>query len=282
MSSSVIEIPESASPAEKAPGRPAMGRPIFASALIGLGFLILAVNLGIIPPDARRLLASLWPAGVIGVGLGWIALGDQLWGAEPASFAVNRAEAQDADLWVSCGPADVQIESAALAGDLITGELPVPRQPSVAVRGQHTSVRLEPLWGLQVLGRSRWSAALATNLPWQLDLRSSTGNLDLNLRELAPTAVRVRSTFGHVTLTLPAAGGTDLDIRLGLGDLTIQVPEGLGVKVSLQAGALADVTYDERRFIRLGDREIGTPLYAVAAQRCTLAVSLVTGHFQLK
>lgn len=283
MSSPAVETPELANPTDRAPGaRLARGRLLFASALIGLGGLVLAVNLGIVPPGTQRVLASVGMAGVMAVGLGLVALGERLWGAETVAFAVDRGEAHDADLLVRAGTADVRIDSTERVGELITGEWPAPGRPSVAVSGQHTSVRLEPLWGLSALGRSRWLVAPARDLPWRLDLRSSTGNLDLNLRELAPTAVRVRSTWGDVTLTLPAAGGTDVDIGLVLGDLTIQVPEGVGVKVLLQAGVLADVAFDERRFTRLGPNEIGTPLYAVAAQRCLVAVSMVTGHLQLK
>jgi hypothetical protein len=111
---------------------------------------------------------------------------------------------------------------------------------------------------------------------------SSTGNLTLDLLALSLAGVRVRSLFGDVDLNLPAAGSADLDLRLVFGDLTITVPEDLGVKVVLQTGALAEVERDERRFIRLGVHEIGTPLYAVAARRCTLVVWLGTGRLRLK
>jgi hypothetical protein len=143
-------------------------------------------------------------------------------------------------------------------------------------------VRLATLWGLPTLGRGRWEVALAGDLPWRLNLGSSTGNLGLNLRALAPQAVQVRSTFGDVDVTLPEAGGADLDLQLTFGDLTIHVPDGLGVKVALQTGALAEVARDERRFIQLSPHEVGTPLYAVAARRCTLVVRLGTGRLQLK
>jgi len=273
----------SAEPASQGHAQPDIRRRLFAIALIVVGLASLAVNLGlIIGPEARRLVAAIWPAGVIAIGLGLILLGDQVWRSETAPFSVPRGEAESAELRVSAGTADLQIGSTAEPGLLAIGELPPPKRPKVAADDQHMTVRLEPLWGLPSLSRARWCAALANDLPWQVSVSSSAGNLDLDLRALMPTHVRVRSVLGDVVLNLPAAGGSQLDIRLVFGDLTIDVPEDLGVKVVVQTGALADVERDERRFIRLGPHEIGTPLYAVAARRCTLDVWLGTGHLYLR
>jgi hypothetical protein len=286
MSVPVVEKPEAGLAAAEQPEQLARGRRLFALALIVLGVLILAVNLGLFSDEARRLAALVWPAGVIGVGVMWLRLGDRVWREDPAPFTVARGEARDADLEVKAGTADVRLEAggevAGKTAALAHGELPVSLRPQVTLRDQHTTVRLETLWGLPTWGRGRWSAALANDLPWQLNVSASTGNLNLDLQALAPQTVSVRSTFGDVDLTLPAAGGADLDVRLSFGDLTIRVPDGLGVKVMLHAGALAEVTRDERRFIQLAPHEIGTPLYAVAAKRCTLAVWLGTGRLQLK
>lgn len=272
----------SAEPASRSTPRPVTWRPVLALALIVVGLASLAVNLGLIGPDARRLLAAMWAAGVIVIGLGLLWLGDQVWRQETAPFSVPRGQAEGAELLVSAGTADLQIGSTSEPGPLATGELPSPKRPKVAANDQHTTVRLEPLWGLPSLSRARWSVALATDLAWQMSVSSSTGNLDLDLRALLPAGVRVRSLFGDVVLNLPAAGGSELDIRLVFGDLTIDVPEDVGVKVVLRTGALADVERDERRFIQMGAHEIGTPLYAVSARRCTLGVWLGAGHLRLK
>jgi hypothetical protein len=123
---------------------------------------------------------------------------------------------------------------------------------------------------------------LAKDVTWKLDLRSSTGKLDLDLSDVSVAGARLRSTFGDVDLTLPTTGRAELDIALVFGDLSVSVPEGLGVKVKWKAGTLANVAHDERRFIRLAPNELGTPLYAVSSQRCTLTVWLGTGDLQLR
>jgi hypothetical protein len=282
MSSPVIETPAAAAPATPPAEWSARGRRLAALGLIVLGLIILALNLGLLPAAAAQAAAVIWPAGVIALGVGWLVLGDRIWQGAPAPFQVARGEAQDAELVVQAGLADLLVQGRSEPADLARGELPRSLRPQTTWREQHATLRLATLWGLPAVGRGRWAVALAADLPWRLDLGSSTGHLTLDLSGLTPQGVQVRSTFGDVDLTLPEAGGADLDLRLTFGDLTITVPDGLGVKVTVDSGALAEVVRDERRFIQLAPQEIGTPLYAVAVRRCTLVVRLGTGRLQLK
>ena len=255
---------------------------MLAVVFIVLGAAILASNLGLFSPVAQRAVDVIWPAAVILAGLGLILAGDQIWRTQSARFTVEQAEAEEADLLVSAGMADLHVEAASGRGELLAGELPLPLRPKVSNHEGHTTLAIEPFWGLPSLGGSRWSVGLAKDPTWRLDLRSSTGKLDLDLREVALAGARLRSTFGDVDLTLPTSGRAELDIGLVFGDLTVSVPEGMGVKVKLRTGTLANVAHDERRFIRLAPNELGTPLYAVSNQRCTLTVWLGTGDLQLR
>jgi hypothetical protein len=247
-----------------------------------LGGVILASNLGLFTPEVQRAVEMIWPAGLILAGLCVILAGEQFWSSKSAGFTVERGAAEEADLLVSPGTADLQIEAASGEGELLAGELPLPMRPKIVTHEGHTTVEIKPFWPVPSLRVSRWSVELAKDLTWQLDLHSSTGNLDLDLRDVALEGAKLRSTFGDVDLTLPTSGRADLDIGLVFGDLTVTVPEGLGVKVKLKTGALANVAHDERRFIRLAPNELGTPLYAVSARRCTLNVWLGTGDLHLR
>ena len=255
---------------------------MLAVVFIVLGGVILASNLGLFTPEAQRVVDVIWPAAVILAGLGLILAGGQVGTSQSAPFTVERGEANEADLLVSAGMADLHIGAAGGASELLVGELPTSVRPKVVTHDGHTTVAIEPFWGLPSLGGSRWSMGLAKDPTWQLDLGSSTGKLDLDLRDVSLAGVRLRSTFGDVDLTLPTTGRAELDIGLAFGNLTVNVPEGLGVKVKLNTGALANVAHDERRFIRLAPNELGTPLYAVSSQRCTLTVWLGTGDLQLR
>ena len=282
MSIPASQTDEPVIPVDLAVSRPARGRRLLALACIALGAAVLASNLGLLAPDPARVVATVWPAGLILGGL-WIILArERLWPAELASFVVERGEAVHADLLLAAGITDLQIGALAGSGQLAMGETTLPTGPKVEAQDDRTTLRLEPRWRLLPLLGSRWSVALAGGLPWRLNLRSSTGNLDVDLRDLTVAEVRLRSTFGDVAVTLPVAGGADLDLGLVFGDLTVTVPEGLAVRVKLQMGPLANVEHDERRFTQLAPRELGTPLYAVAAERCTVSVWLGTGDLRIE
>ena len=119
--------------AAEPPDRLARGRRLLAAALVALGGLVLALNLGLLPPDASRVAAMAWPAGLMGVGLVWLLLGDRLWLTDLAPFAVARGQAQAADLVVNGGTADVRLEASGPAEqadpNLMEGDLPRAVRP---------------------------------------------------------------------------------------------------------------------------------------------------------
>ncbi len=252
-----------------------------AVTVLVLGAGLLMANLGLLSPGAERAMQLTWPAALIFAGMGLILAGERLWRTETTPFAVERGEAEQADLVISAGTADVHLEGSQGTGGLAAGEWSARGRPAVTMENHRCTVRLEPRWSLPALGVAAWRVGLAGDVPWRLNVRSTTGGLDLDLRVLNASDVRLRSILGDVELTLPTAGNAELDIALAMGDLTVRVPEEVGVKVKLRLGALAAIDHDARRFIRLSPNEVGTPLYAVAARRCTLTVWLGTGDLHL-
>src|SRR5262245_11373640 len=98
MSSPVNERPDTTS-APAAPGeQPAADQPaalqrrrrLWGLALLALGVLILALNLGLLPDGVDRVAAVLWPVGVVAAGVTWLLRGQRLWPADPAPFRVAR------------------------------------------------------------------------------------------------------------------------------------------------------------------------------------------------
>src|SRR5579859_524932 len=224
-------------------------------AFIVLGRAILASNLGWLAPQADRVVQVVWPAGVIVAGLWLIAAGGREWRAGPTPFAVEWGEAEQAGLVASAGTADLALvaggddlaatELAATelaAAKLAGGEWTLRRAPRVETRDHQVTLRLEPGLGLPAVSGARWRLALSRAVPWRINLRSSTGNLDVDLTDLTVAELRLRSVVGDVSLQLPTAGGTELDLSLAFGDLTVTVPDGVGVRVKLRQGPLAEVT----------------------------------------
>jgi hypothetical protein len=198
------------------------------------------------------------------------------------SYAIERADHQAATLIVAAGLSDVEVRGFSGASQLVTGQFPAAGGPGFSVRGPEARVELSPRQAMPLLPGQRWSAALAKGLPWTLNLRTWTGDLDVDLRDLAVTDLQLRSPLGDVSLQLPAAGQAALDLQLWAGDLHVRVPEGMAVKVKVRAGPLAAVRADERRFVQLALGEWASPLYAVSVNRCTLNVAVWAGDLNLE
>jgi hypothetical protein len=266
-------------------------RPVAAVAMVALGGALLAANLGLLAPEAARLLNWWWPLALMAAGVLLIALGAERRAASSYAFVVEQQAVESADLLAASGTADLCLEAAGPATGgpavLAEGEWPWADGPAVERTAHDASLRLERGWspaawrGLSEQAPA-WHLQLARDVAWRLNLRTATGAAELDLAELAVAALKLRSTWGDARLTLPATVSSELDLGLTFGDLALQVPAGVEVKVRLKRGLLADLARDERRFIQLAPNEWGTPLYAAAARRCTVTVWLGVGSLSLE
>jgi hypothetical protein len=252
-----------------------------ALALVALGAVLLAANLGLAPAgwEAGARLAG--PALLAAAGA-WLVWAARRGGAaEAESFFIERGEHAAGELAAMTGAADLEV--GALAGDdsLAAGQFPAARGPGLRVQGNSARVELSGRQARPWAVGGRWEAQLARGLPWVLDVRSWLGDLELDLEGLDVTRLRVRSSLGHTRLTLPRRGQAQADVRLWAGDLRLRVPEGVAVRARVRAGPLASVRVDERRFVELAPGEWASPLFAVSANRCTLNVSLWAGDLEL-
>jgi hypothetical protein len=125
-----------------------------------------------------------------------------------------------------------------------------------------------------------WALSLVKGVPWTLQLASSLGDFELNLRDLTVEGLNLRSWSGDVALTLPALGRGQMRLHLTLGNLTLRVPDGMGVKLVLSLGALADAPLDSHRFIQTAPGEWVTPNFSAFANQFTLFITLTTGDLR--
>ena len=260
-----------------------------ALGLVALGLLLLASNLGLLAAPVARALAVAGPLLLLALGL-WLAVRGRAGGVDALpSFSVPRGSHAGATLRVSSGNADVRVGHFAGASQLAVGAFPAPDGPLLTtIDGQPESnpaTRAELVLGTRQAWPwlpGLWQASLAKGLPWRFDLESSLGDFELDLRDLTVESLRLRSSLGNVALTLPAAGQPELDLALTTGNLHLRLPDGMDVKLSVRAGTLANVHCQSRRCVEVAPGEWVTPLYAAAAQRCTLTVRLGTGDLRLE
>jgi hypothetical protein len=253
---------------------------ILAVMLVIAGGVLLAGNLDIWPANWHRFgqLAGPLMLVVLGAGLMAVARG----ATAMASFAIERMDYDSAMLVADSSAADLELGSFAGSSQLFVGQFPSLAGPGIRVRGGEARLELTGRYTLPLSGARNWTAHLAKGLSWRLDLRSWTGDLRVDLRDIALTDARLRSSFGNMAVTLPATGQATLDVRLLAGDVKLVVPAGLAVKLKVRAGPLTTVRADERRYVQLSPGEWASPLFAVSADRCSLNVSMWAGDLELE
>jgi len=251
---------------------------LWAAALIIIGLLLLASNLGLVSGPMAQVL-QFWPALLILLGL-LLMMGQVQAGAPLPAFAVDRGDYQNAHLHLAAGLADVQLAAFVGASQLAVGQFPGYDGPRVQANGAGVTLILDRRAASPFL-IGPWTVSLVKGVLWSFNLHSNAGQFQLNLRDLTVTSLSLQSGVGDVDLTLPAVGQGDMWLRLGLGDLTLRVPEGMAVKLKLTPGPLTQARLDGDRFIQTSASEWVTPNFSASPQRFTLSISLTAGDLQV-
>jgi hypothetical protein len=254
---------------------------VLALVLLGAGVALLAAELNLLPAAWQRPLAVVAPAAVMAAGAGLALWGGPDWRRSLPAFAVEQSGAACGELVVSSGGQDVTVQAFAGSSQLAVGEFPNPRGPQVELRGTAAKIVLDQRRGVAAFAGGPWRAALTKSVPWDLDLRATSGHLALNLRDLTVASLKVHSAYGNVDLTLPAQGPGELQLRLALGDLAVTVPEGVEARLRLKVGPLVSVSALGRRLISVAPNEWMTPLYPTTALRCTVLIDMTAGDLVL-
>jgi len=270
----------------KPPVRPALRtrrqQRLLAVGLVLVGAMLLAGNIGVLPAGLSGVWKIAGPLCLVALGAWLIATQRTTENASVPNFAIDRADFERASLIAVAGQVDLEVRSFAGASQLAVGQFPSARGPGLSARGTEARIELSGRHATPLLPAQSWSASLAKGLPWSLDVRSSSGDMRLDLRDLTLTDLRLSTTLGNVSLAVPATGKTDIYARLVTGDLSLHVPESMAVKINVRQGPLAAVRPDTRRFVQLAPGEWASPLFAVSPNRCTLHVDLWAGDLDVE
>jgi hypothetical protein len=251
----------------------------WGAALCAFALLVLAHNLGLLPP-AVRAITRWWPAPAAVFSL-WCAW--RRWGLGLAlpTFAVPRGTCEGASLVIASGFASARVSAFAGATQLAVGEFPAPAGPRLAADEHWARLTLDRRAAAPLLP-GPWSAQLAKNLPWTIAARAFTGDIILEARDLNVATLQARSVFGDVQLSLPLAGQGAVDARSDFGDVVLRVPEGGEVKLVVRAGRLANGKVTHPRFSAAAPGEWVTPGFEAAAQRRVVTVSVGAGDLRVE
>lgn len=217
--------------------------------LIAVGVLLLLNNF-LLLGDFNAL--SLLPLLLVAAGAWLVLRGDLSSGEKARSFGITRGSVESAVLEISAGEIDIDLRRLQREGRLIAGQFAPNARPDLNVDGTHAHLKLSRAktpW----LAFVDWQAALAQDLPWQINVTTSLGQINADLSGLIVQGARIASGIGDVRVVAPSEAFERLKVRSTLGNIHIITPEGGNTCVDVRTTRLFKVHVDETRYTRLED-----------------------------
>lgn len=287
--------------------------------LILAGLLLLADNLGLLPPGVSGW-GLFWPILLMGLGV-WI-----LWGmsrgryassqrphpnhhqaeeqsqanvgasattastAAPAELvAIPLADAQRAQVVLHHGAGQLHVAGGAAADQLLAGEFAgglkysTRRDGDLLVADLRTATTAETLFTDCPWARQgglAWKVRLNPAIPMALEFETGANEARLNLSETRVTDLHLKTGASATEVILPtSAGYTRVRVEAGAASVRIQVPGGVAARIQLE-GALSGTGVDPARFPKRGDG-YESPDYNTAANRVEIEAHSALGSIEV-
>jgi hypothetical protein len=229
--------------------KPTGGPIIWPLVIIIAGILLLLNNFLLI--DGFNI-TSLWPLLLVLAGAQILLRGDFLPSAEAKTFGITRGSVESATLEISAGEIDVQISALQREGRLIAGQFAGNSRPQMGVNETHAYLKMDRS-ATPWLSFSDWEMGLARDLPWQIFVSSSLGQVQLNLTDLIVQDVVVGTGLGDIRLICPRELFGIVKLRSAAGNIHIVTPRGYATRISLEQTRMFRVHADSRRYQQAED-----------------------------
>jgi len=199
-----------------------LGRSRTGSALMILVTIAAVVLMAVLPPGGRS--------------------GGAGYATEVFSHPSRGAEAAEIELKV--GAARLDLESLGDSANIIEAEVSYHRAETELDFGGRGVAEISLRSRTQRIGwtpfddddRESWQVRLNPAIPMRIKVDSGVGSSDLDLENLALTALDVNAGVGEMTITLPRQGSYDATIDCGVGKLTLYLPEELDARIRVDTG----------------------------------------------
>jgi len=283
----------------------------FPLALIAVGLVALLANYGILGPVSWLSLLGLWPLILVLIGIdlllayrapalalagdvavialgvalvltqpAWIAFpsfsfsGTDCGGDRESTVSAPRDGAKQTSLRVSAGATRLILSGGASGALEATSTARDLRLSDRTLRSGSGELRLDQCFGERAFGRdgpNELRVKIANDIPLSLDLSMGAATMDVDLRDVAVTDIRVSTGAATLNLLLPKPSG-DLRVTVSSGASTInvQLPPGVESRVTL-SGGLSTLNGGGGFFA--GRNATESPGYATAKDRVTVTVN---------
>jgi hypothetical protein len=232
---------------------------LLALALVAAGALWLLVQTGFVPRTLLSVMATWWPALLVGAGLDLVAprfrpgkvpftalacliiVGLALFEAllSPAADTTHVLERDpgvySADITIELGsaPATIgRVQDDALLDARFVGQ---PQGEVISRPGSLASVTVRPVpdTGTPFLGRGQWTIGLPTGVPVHLAVAGRNADSTVDLTWIDLEDLELAAGSGLLSATLPGLGAVySADVSGGSGDLAIRIAPGASVDLT--------------------------------------------------
>lgn len=225
----------------------------WGSALILVGGLLLAGEMGITLPNGNSLMSIFWPLLLIGFGI-WVLLSVFMRGnVESETANVGLQDAREASVQINHGAGELRLHGGASGADLLSGTFTGGLDHKSNRSGDKLEVSLRPakdIFMFPMFGPQNqldWDVSFNASIPTALDMSLGANKSVIDLRDLTITDIKLKTGASDTVLTLPVHGRLNLDCEIGAASLTVIVPEGVSIRAKGSIGA-GDFHVDKSRF----------------------------------
>jgi hypothetical protein len=251
--------------------------------LVGVGALLLAGQLGLLPVPAWQAIGPLF---LIALGV-WIMIGASgrrrgtTLPAEPIAIPLESARA--ARVVIRHGGGRLEVTGGASAGMLVEGTAAGGIAHREIRSGETMTAELEPSrewtqWSGWPAGGLGWRLRLAEGIPLAMELHVGASENRLDLTRLRVTDFDLETGASSSEVRLPAVGVTRVRVQSGAASVRLVVPPTVAARITSRSGLASIVVAP--RFVRAGEAW-ESPDYATAHDRAEIAVQAGVGEIRV-
>lgn len=226
------------------PAKGSRGPWLWPLALVGVGVALLLNNF-LLLGDFN--VVSLWPLLLVVLGAGILLRGDLIPSSDAKTFGITRGSVESATLEISAGEIDVRVRGLTQEGRLIAGQYALNCRPGMGVNETHTHLKFDRA-ATPWLSFADWELGLARDLPWQVLVSTSLGQVNIDLSGLILQEGVIATGIGDIRVVCPVEAFGTLHLHSSLGNIHVITPVGYQTRITAPGGRLFRVNADERRY----------------------------------
>jgi len=188
----------------------------------------------------------------------------------------------EAELVLSLSVGELLLDSESQTGKLISGNItPEAAVDDLEDNGRKLSYSLQSIKPTFFPHTARWELGLTPELPLDLEVDNSVGEILLDLSGLDLTSLLVNQGVGRMVVELPVLVTDEILLKQGVGLIEVEIPEDVGIAVDAQNGLTRvkfpdDFELEDGYYMSPGTSRGSADLLIVVEQ----GIGLVTFHYK--